>query len=77
MTDRPLLIYIIYDHPRDYPEHFVCRRQIIQGGEISFDERFFLQSENLETIRQFCREMKLYCFPRFENDDPVILETWI
>jgi hypothetical protein len=30
---EPLNIWTIYDHPKDYPEHFVVRRWKIETGQ--------------------------------------------
>jgi hypothetical protein len=70
--------YVIYDHPKDFPNEYVCRRWIILPGEVIPDEKFFMASKDLTTIRDFLQiNMGLACIPRHANDDPVILEIWL
>lgn len=66
-------IWVIYDHPRDYPHHFVVR---LWYGLIP--EEDVAPFETLHEARQYiansggCARLR-----RHENDDPAILETWL
>ena len=73
-------LWVIFDHPRDYPNHFVLRRQLViaaDGGksEIQFDQHAYL----FETIQEARAALPdgLVCLGRNYADDPVISETWI
>lgn len=80
MTGTPLMIglevWVIYDHPRDYPDKFVLRKQTVFGtGEIVPNEKCHT-ANTLEEVRKFLPE-GLCRLDRFAADDPAILETWI
>ena len=67
-----LLAWVIYDHPRDYPEHYVARLHADGKGT----EQFALFHE-LEHARLHCREAGfLTRIGRDPSDDPVIIESW-
>ena len=75
--NNELPIYVIYDHPKDYPEHYVVRRQVIRGGQIIPDANPMLVTEDLEKIRQGMKRLGLTRLVRRTDDDPVIVETWL
>ncbi len=69
-------LYIIYEKPKDYPFQYVARKQkVLKGGQIEAGEIFGV-SKNVEHLRRSLSDMGLISVPRFENDDPCILETW-
>lgn len=62
---------VIYDHPKDWPDFFVVRvwmNNTPTGNAWGF--------ESMYAAREFASRGGRYCFPREENDDPVIVETW-
>ena len=65
-------IWVIYDHPKDFPEHFVARKWL---GETATQEGF--ASTDLEAIRDVMREHGLTRVPRFAGDDAKIIEVWL
>lgn len=71
-----LVLYTIYDHPKDYPHEFVIRRwdgrtnQPIDKGEP------FARGKTLKSVRHKLPP-GLYRLQREPGDDPVIVETWI
>ena len=70
----PLEMFVVYDHPRDYPAHFVVRRWVI--GERKFSPTTdFAIADTLEAARA---ELPpgLHRVPRQRGEDPVIAETW-
>ena len=71
----PLETWTIYDHPRDYPDHFVVRRCSITREGLKPDPQAHLAT-SLEDARRLIPE-GLYRMPRFADDDPVIVEVWI
>lgn len=70
-----VLLYVIYDHPRDFPEEYVCRRwELDQLLDEGLDP--FLHSTSLEEIRRQLPPDLVKIRP-WGHDDPVILEIWI
>jgi hypothetical protein len=69
-------MHIIYDHPRDYPDHFVVRRWFIDFKGVSAERRPLCVCETLEQARKSI-PMGCVCFKRNAGDDPVIVETWM
>lgn len=73
--DFDFIVWVIYDHPKDYPESFVVRGQTIVNGETIYGSpRCF---RTLEDARQIGVPPGLVCLARYEEDDPVIIETWL
>lgn len=67
-----LAIWVIYDHPTDWPNHFVARRWV--------DERpteDMVLAFDLDRLREFLAEHGFVCLARMEGDDPKIVETWL
>jgi len=65
-------LYVIYDHPSDYPWGFVCR--VWQGELAEFTP--FAIARTLEEIRRRLPP-GMVCLGRYEQDDPAIREVWI
>lgn len=73
----PLEQYVVYDHPRDDPDHIVVRRWEIGPGMITAKEstpvetldeaRAYIQSEAPGTVMLY----------RSPEDDPAIMEVWL
>lgn len=73
---EPLWVWVIYDHPRDFPDSFVARPQCeTQEGIQQFAEGF--AAPELDMLRDHMRRMGLTCLPRHPSDDPIIVEVWI
>lgn len=72
MAER-LFTWVIYDHPADYPEHYVVRPWVTDGGAIaSFAARTF---DTLEEARAVLPDgLTLSPLP---EPDPAILEVWL
>lgn len=70
-------IYTIYDHPLDYPTTYVIRRYGILPGQVGRDPDYHFEHPDLRICREKMMEMGLTCLNRHQDDDPVILETWI
>ena len=73
-----LSMWTVYDHPKDHPDHFIARRWDIGIGRGQPTSETIL-SEDLGELRDRLIERypDLYCIPRQEDDDPVIVETWL
>lgn len=73
-----LAIWVVYDHPSDYPEVYVARRWMVSSAEnVATGE--VMQHESLEQLRRaiFLRTGGLVRMPRRPDDDPTILECWL
>jgi hypothetical protein len=71
VPDGPLELFIIYDHPRDYPGHFVVRRWVLDSPTADFAIADTLEAARAEVPAGMHR------IPRRPEDDPVIVETWV
>ena len=70
-----LSVWIIYDHPVDYPNGFVARR-----AEVSTEpplSHSFVYAGDLASLRREMRSRRLFRIPRDPKDYPKIIETWI
>lgn len=77
-TDHLILeMWVVYDHPRDLPDHIVVRRQAVRGdGTIVHDPRAYGFTD-LNRARAWLREMALTPVQRSPDDDPTIIECWL
>lgn len=67
-----LPIWVIYDHPIDFPDWFVARKFLNdQPSSVC------MASHDLGMLRLELETMGHFCIPRFDGDDPCIIETWI
>ena len=66
-------MWIITDHPSDFPESFVARR----WDDAYLPTSDYLHSPDLDTLREQMRIRGLVRIPRDRDDDPVIVESWI
>jgi hypothetical protein len=75
--DRAMTCYTIYDHPSDYPDHFVVRAWAILPGlsEPQPTQEHYL-AESLDEARSKIPPDRV-CFQREDGDDPNIVETWL
>lgn len=72
-----LELFVVYDHPTDFPDWFVIRKQtVLRSGVIHHDPNVQL-FHTLAKARAWCEERGLTQIDRDPNDDPVIVETWI
>jgi hypothetical protein len=71
-----LTVWVIYDHPRDYPEKWVVRGQTVEGhGKITPSPDCSLHDSLVEARRAI--PPGLVMLSRDPGDDPVIRETWL
>jgi hypothetical protein len=71
-TIAALEIWTVYRHPRNYPTQYVARKASVPGGESN--EMFV--ANTLDEIHALLPR-GLVRIPRFEADDPVIVEVWL
>jgi hypothetical protein len=75
--NAPMKCYTIYDHPLDFPDHFVVRAWLIVHGmsEPQATEEHYL-CDTLNEARERVPD-GLVCFQRNDDDDPKVVETWV
>lgn len=66
----------VYDHPKDYPEHYVAR-QFWSGRNIILRDGIISISTSLEEVRRVLANCGLVKLDRNKEDDPAIVETWL
>lgn len=66
-----MIFYVIYNHPKDYPEGFVC---VLWRNTTRVKVAGY--SETLEGARKFVPD-GLFNIGRRNGDDPCIEETWL
>lgn len=71
-----LLLFTVYAKPSDFPDSFVVRRFAVRAGLVERDPEIFGRSPTLEGARALIPP-GLYRLGRQDNDDPVIVESWI
>jgi hypothetical protein len=70
-------MWTIYDHPKDYPDHFIARKWLIgskRNEPEATDE--VIAKLTLDEVR-YSLPPSLYCIGRQAGDDPCIVETWL
>lgn len=75
MNERVFYIWTIYDHPADFPHHFVGRAHRIEADK-STPTSQFVTGDTLEEVRAQLPP-GLYNLRRLAGDDPKIVESWI
>ena len=66
-----LTLWVVYEHPKDFPDEFVARRFV--GDSATSD---VLRAPTLAKLRAQLPPDLIY-LPRDPSDDPVIVESWI
>lgn len=75
LSDIKIPMAVIYDHPKDFPDVYLCR---IWEGAGCHPTNKALQKSSPEKLREDILAAGFTArFPREEGDDKVILETWI
>ena len=75
LTGLPM--YVLYDHPRDYPNHYVVRPHLAaaKGGKAHASPNGFL-FDTLQEARDFIPKGMVRVH-RHPSDDSVIVESYI
>lgn len=76
---RELEIWTIYDHPRDFPDHFVVRCWVARPMVVRAHTGEVWLRPTLDEAREviYGNVPAPYRFPREPGDDPCIVESWI
>ncbi len=70
-----LRMFVIYDHPKDFPGHYVVRRWLVSGANVMVSPQAQL-ADSLEDARKLIPFGKVM-LGRAPEDDPVIAEIWL
>jgi hypothetical protein len=70
-----LLVWTVYDHPRDFPDHWIARPHLTEPGQTE-PLPFHLAASTLDALRVQLPS-GLVCLTRSAGDDPRIVETWL
>ncbi|MEJ7804354.1 MAG: hypothetical protein WKG03_00315 [Telluria sp.] len=68
-------VWVIYDHPSDYPDGFIARMHNLTGPT-----SVTMTGPTLEDIRAAVQHVTPYVLTRIERDvtdDAVVVESWI
>lgn len=68
-----LEMWVVYDHPRDFPGGYIARKWIVGEGPTAV----VMWSDRLEEVQDFLENLGLVKIARHPSDDPVVMEQWI
>lgn len=71
-----LSLWVVTDHPSDFPGHFVARRWTIADGAAQPTDVYFHDAA-LAPLQERLRARGLFRLDRAPGDDPVIVEVWL
>jgi hypothetical protein len=67
-------MWVIYDHPSDYPNAWVVREWKIADEPVAMPNVIIAKS--LKAARAAIPP-GLFCMPRWQGDDPAVVEVWL
>jgi hypothetical protein len=70
-----LELWTVYDHPSDFPDHWVARRSVVGRGGATVTGAV-IRAETLEGLRLLLPP-GMACLTRQPDDDPTIVEVWL
>ena len=70
-----MVMWTVYDRPRDYPDGFIARRFDIGKGVHGPTEHAL--KADLASLRAIFLEAGLTCLARHDDDEPQIVEVWL
>ena len=70
-----LMLWTIYNHPSNAPDHFIARKWLVSGGESTMTDEVF-KAGTLEELRKLLPP-GLYHIPRSDEDDSTVIESWL
>ena len=74
-TRRALQVWTVYDHPKDFPDHYVARASV--NGVATDHYHTFETEAHLEGMRETFHKQGLVRVQRHHSDDAVIMEVWL
>jgi hypothetical protein len=73
-----LVIYTIYHSPLDYPGEWIVRRVVVRPYvPVPIPEPVACRCRSLNEAREPFIHSGLHRMPRWPNDEPQIVETWM
>ncbi len=76
MSNDPISVWTVQEHPNDYPESFVARLFRVWHGKVE-DTGSIVVSPDLETLRVQLTEMRLCRLGSIPRGDGDIVEVWL
>jgi len=75
----PLITYVVYHNPTDFPAQYVVRGHAIAAGKVTPLEQPAYVGGSLQAARDTIQKLDpgLIRLPRDENDEPQIVEVWL
>ncbi|MCA1452108.1 hypothetical protein I6F35_02625 [Bradyrhizobium sp. BRP22] len=70
-----LTIWVIFDHPADYPVGYIARKFLV-SGDGDHATQCSIQSSDLADLRRSLLYRGLMRLPRDFADEPPIVESW-
>ena len=70
-----LVMWVVTWNSSDYPRQAVARTILIRPPD-QIKLRTILRADSLDQVRQMLPR-HLTCLPRYDEDDPVIVEVWM
>lgn len=70
-----LPMFVVYDHPADFPDHFVARLWVSVPQQMAF--RFVLRARTLDALYDALEAFGLTHLSRQEGDAPEIIGSWL
>lgn len=79
MSQQFLEMFTIYERPLDYPNEYVCRRQVVGPNFVQTDSELTVRAPTLEACRQLLHRKRfgLTRISRSQDDEPQIVEVWL
>lgn len=71
----PVELFAVYDHPKDFPEHYAVRK--IFTAEEGLEVLEWVLFQHLEAARSMLAQRGLLRVPRGDSDEPELVETWL
>lgn len=72
-----LTMWTVYDHPTDYPDHWVARCFAVGKGGGPTATAHVIRSKTLRALQLVLRNAGLTPLQRSDGDDANIVETWL
>jgi hypothetical protein len=73
-----LPMWVVYDHPRDFPRNFVARKHVWNGHAQAYvPSADIIVTPDLDELHGVLAQLGLAKLDRMPGDDPVVLETWL
>lgn len=70
-------MWVIYDHPRDFPNTFVAKRWAVRDNRGEVPTTDMIVSPDLIALREIMALKGLICMDRHPTDPEVIIEVWL